>query len=87
MTVLLSTAAGSAFGQRREKEYWLTIKEQKAKWRPDGPRRGNHEVMIRGTFANFGIKNNQEMGYFNACTSYAFFGKPLSTYCRVPSFL
>jgi aconitate hydratase len=45
-----------------------------------GARRGNHEVMMRGTFANIRIKNAMTPGIEGGVTKYVPTGKPMAIY-------
>jgi aconitate hydratase len=52
----------------------------KADWNSFGARRGNHEVMMRGTFANTRIKNELVAGTEGGVTKYLPTGEQMSIY-------
>ncbi|HQQ25849.1 MAG TPA: aconitate hydratase, partial [Methanomassiliicoccales archaeon] len=56
--------AGSVAGQ-----YLISLGVQEKDFNSYGSRRGNHEVMMRGTFANIRLKNSMAKGREGGCTS------------------
>lgn len=71
--------AGSFNEHSSSGEYLISRGVEKANFNSYGSRRGNDEVMVRGTFANVRIKNKlaeKEGGYTNHLTS----GKEMSIY-------
>ncbi len=62
--------AGSIKADSPAGEYLMSNQVTKADFNSYGSRRGNHEVMMRGTFANIRIKNEMVPGVEGGFTSY-----------------
>jgi aconitate hydratase len=62
--------AGSIKGDSPAGSYLLEHQVTKADFNSYGARRGNHDVMMRGTFANIRIKNEMVPGIEGGMTSY-----------------
>ena len=62
--------AGSIKADSPAGEYLMSNQVAKADFNSYGSRRGNHEVMMRGTFANIRIKNEMVPGVEGGFTSY-----------------
>jgi aconitate hydratase len=62
--------AGSIKADSPAGEYLLSHQVQRADFNSYGSRRGNHEVMMRGTFANIRIKNEMVPGVEGGMTKY-----------------
>jgi aconitate hydratase len=85
--------AGNIAGNSPAAKYLLERGVQKADWNSYGARRGNHHIMMRGTFANIRIKNalvpgvegnvtlhhgsGQQMSFYDAAMRYREEGTPL----------
>jgi aconitate hydratase len=54
--------AGSIAQNSPAAEYLQSYQIQRKDWNSYGSRRGNHEVMMRGTFANIRLKNEMAGG-------------------------
>ena len=61
-------------------EYLKSNKVPKVEFNSFGSRRGNHEVMMRGTFANIRIKNKMAPGTEGGVTKYVPTGEIMSIY-------
>jgi aconitate hydratase len=70
--------AGSIKGDSPAGTYLLDHQVAKLDFNSYGARRGNHEVMMRGTFANIRIKNEMVPGIEGGMTSYD--GKTMAIY-------
>ena len=70
--------AGSIKEDSPAGEYLLANQVAKADFNSYGSRRGNHEVMMRGTFANIRIKNEMVPGVEGGMTKYA--GETMAIY-------
>jgi aconitate hydratase len=70
--------AGSIKGDSPAGTYLLDHQVAKADFNSYGARRGNHDVMMRGTFANIRIKNEMVPGIEGGMTSYA--GETMAIY-------
>jgi aconitate hydratase len=72
--------AGSIKSDSPAGKYLLAHGVQKADFNSYGARRGNHEVMVRGTFANVQIKNKLLNGVEGGYTKHFGSGEQLSIY-------
>ena len=72
--------AGSIKSDSPAGRYLLAHGVQKADFNSYGARRGNHEVMVRGTFANVQIKNKLLSGVEGGYTKHFGSGEQLSIY-------
>jgi aconitate hydratase len=72
--------AGSIAEGSPASEYLKENKVERQDWNSYGSRRGNHEVMMRGTFANIRIKNEMVPGVEGGYTKYIPSGEQLSIY-------
>lgn len=72
--------AGNIAADSPAAKYLLANGVQKADWNQYGARRGNHEVMMRGTFANIRIKNALADGKEGGWTKYIPTGEIMSIY-------
>jgi aconitate hydratase len=72
--------AGSIAGSSPAGKYLLSLGVEKSDWNSYGARRGNHEVMMRGTFANIRIKNKLVPGKEGNLTRHIPSGEELSFY-------
>ncbi|MBT7609147.1 MAG: aconitate hydratase AcnA [Bacteriovoracaceae bacterium] len=72
--------AGSIAGGSPAAEYLAANNVERQDWNSYGSRRGNHEVMMRGTFANIRIKNEMVPGVEGGYTKYIPTGEQLSIY-------
>jgi aconitate hydratase len=70
--------AGSIKADSPAGEYLLSHQVARADFNSYGSRRGNHEVMMRGTFANIRIRNEMVPGVEGGMTTYA--GEPMPIY-------
>jgi aconitate hydratase len=61
-------------------EYLIAQGVQPADFNSYGSRRGNHEVMVRGTFANVRLRNQMAPGTEGGFTTYLPTGEPMSIY-------
>ncbi len=72
--------AGSIAGGSPAAEYLKDNKVDRKDWNSYGSRRGNHEVMMRGTFANIRIKNEMVPGVEGGYTKYVPNGEQMAIY-------
>jgi aconitate hydratase len=72
--------AGNIAANSPAAKYLEANKVAKVDWNSYGARRGNHEVMMRGTFANTRIKNELLAGTEGGVTQYLPTGEQLSIY-------
>jgi aconitate hydratase len=72
--------AGSIKKSSPAGEYLLQYQIQQKDFNSYGARRGNHEVMMRGTFANIRIKNEMAPGTEGGVTTYHPSGKVMPIY-------
>jgi aconitate hydratase len=72
--------AGSIAKDSPAARYLLEHKVERADWNSYGARRGNHEVMMRGTFANIRLKNALVPGVEGGVTVHLPSGKQMSIY-------
>lgn len=72
--------AGSIKKDSPAGEYLLSYQVRPADFNSYGARRGNHEVMMRGTFANIRIKNELLDGVEGGYTKYIPTGKQMAIY-------
>lgn len=72
--------AGNISGTSPAAKYLSENKVDKADFNSYGARRGNHEVMMRGTFANIRIKNEMLAGTEGGITKYIPSGETMSIY-------
>ncbi|MDO7844441.1 aconitate hydratase AcnA [Sphingomonas immobilis] len=72
--------AGSIKADSPGGKYLLEHQVSKADFNSYGARRGNHEVMMRGTFANIRIKNEMTPGIEGGVTNYVPTGETMAIY-------
>ena len=72
--------AGSIAQHSPAAEYLQGYQIQRKDWNSYGSRRGNHEVMMRGTFANIRLKNEMADGKEGGWTKLMPEGEPTSIY-------
>ena len=72
--------AGSIKADSPAGKYLLAHKVDKLDFNSYGARRGNHEVMMRGTFANIRIKNEMAPGIEGGVTTYIPNGEMMPIY-------
>jgi len=72
--------AGSIAQNSPAAEYLQSYQIQRKDWNSYGSRRGNHEVMMRGTFANIRLKNEMAGGKEGGWTRLMPEGEPMSIY-------
>ncbi len=75
----ISPAGGIAPGSPAA-QYLLAHGVERSEWNQYGARRGNHEVMMRGTFANLRIRNRLVPGTEGGYTLYLPTGEPMTIY-------
>ena len=76
----ISPAGIDQGGQPRRPSTCRSIRSSKADFNSYGARRGNHEVMMRGTFANIRIKNEMIPGIEGGMTKYIPSGEVMAIY-------